>query len=197
MILLGKRKFVGWKRSFMGCLPRDQNVCDMFTYLQDNYDFKNILEFGFRFGHSSTWFLYAFPNAKVTSYDPKEYTVDDEKIWVLMELKYKGRFRYRPYFSDMSRKTQYPNQHDVVFIDAGHTFGAVLEDIKSALILKIPVILIDNMELEEQQRAVNYWKNNLDFVREFEYYTKNRDGLTYRRTVNLYHVHSYDIQESI
>ena len=68
---------------------------------------------------------------------------------------------------------------------------------QSALILKIPVILIDNMELEEQQRAVNYWKNNLDFVREFEYYTRNTDGLTYRRTVNLYHVHSYDIQESI
>ena len=197
MRLLGRNHFVGEGRGFKGSLPRDQYIADMFTYLQDNYDFKTILEFGFNVGHSSTWFLEVFPNAEVTSYDPKELTYNHERIWKMQKEKYGSRFHFNASFSDQSRKDEVPGRYDAIFIDGGHTFGAVLEDIKSALMLEIPVVLIDNMELEEQQRAVNYWKNNLDFVREFEYYTKNNDGLTHRRTVNLYHVRSYDIQESI
>jgi len=197
MRLLSRNKFVGESRGFKGSLPRTQYIADMFTYLQDNYDFKNILEFGFNYGHSATWFLEAFPNASLKSYDPWESTFESKRIWLKAKEKYRDRFRFLADFSDESRKKEKINFYDAIFIDAGHTFGAVLEDIKSALILEIPVVLIDNMELEDQQRAVNYWKNNLDFVREFEYYTRNNDKLTHRRTVNLYHVRSYDIQEPI
>jgi len=197
MRLLSRKKFVGEGRGFKASLPRDQSIADMFTYLQNNYDFKNILEFGFNKGHSATWFLEAFPNANLKSYDPKEITFELKRIWLKAKEKYGNRFSFDASFSDESRTKEKINFYDIIFIDGGHTFGTVLEDIKSALILQIPVVLIDNMELEDQQRAINYWKNNLDFVREFEYYTKNNDGLIHRRTVNLYHVRSYDIREPI
>ena len=63
--------------------------------------------------------------------------------------------------------------------------------------LKIPIILIDNMELEAQQRAVNAWKDNLQFTKQFKYYTINNDKVKYERYVNLYNVLSYNIQKQI
>ena len=171
----------------------------MFTYLQENHDFKNILEFGFNVGHSSTWFLYAFPNAKVVSFDPKERTISNVRIWQMQESKFENRFRFRPNFStEAIQKYQHQEEpFDIVFVDAGHTFGAVYDDIETALHLKIPLILIDNMELEPQKRAVAAWKENLQFTKQFKYYTINNDGNTYERYVNLYNVLSYDIQKPV
>jgi len=200
MNIIPAKNFVGAPRGFDGSLPRSQEIVDMFTYLKENYDFKNILEFGYNVGHSATWFLYTFPNAKVVSYDPKERTINNIKIWQTQESKFKGRFRFRPAFSSESRSANWhhpENSFDIVFVDGGHTFGAVYDDIETALHLKIPLILIDNMELEAQQRAVAAWKENLQFTKQFKYYTINTDNLKHERYVNLYNVLSYDIQKSI
>ena len=195
MNIIPKNNFVGKDLGFTGCLPRDNNTADMFTYLQENYDFQHILEFGYQQGHSSTWWLYAFPYANVTSYDPKEKTYNKEKIHVLMKEKFGRRFQFYPRFSAEARIKEFPNFYDVVFIDAGHTFGAVYDDIETALMLEIPILLIDNMELEPQQRAVEAWSKNLLFTKQFKYYTINNDNKTYERYVNLYNVLSYDIQK--
>ena len=167
----------------------------MFTYLQENYEPKRILEFGFNVGHSATWFLRAFPDAFFTSYDPKEKTDNEDKIWQLFFRHYNPRFRFCAGFSDEARKLEKLGAYDMIFIDGGHTFGAVYDDIETALMLKIPVILIDNMCLPAQQKAVKYWESNLQFVKQFPYYTNHRDGNTYERYVNLYHVLNYDIRE--
>lgn len=199
MNIIPPKNFVGWKRGFVGGLPRSQEVADMFTYLQDNYNPEVILEFGYQFGRSATWFLYAFPLATVISFDPIMKTIDNEFIWKLMEEKFRNRFSFRNSFSYEALRQMSKRNIDVdmIFIDGGHTFGAVFDDIETALKLKIPTILIDNMELEQQQRAVKCFLNNLDFVKEFVYYTKNNDGLIHKRMVNLYHVLSYDIQTPV
>lgn len=167
----------------------------MFTYLQENYEPKRILEFGFNVGHSATWFLRAFPDVIFKSYDPKEITIDEVKVWPQFSKHYHPRFRFKARFSDQARRYEKPGVYDMIFIDGGHTFGAVYDDIETALMLKIPVILIDNMCLPAQQKAVKYWESNLQFVKQFPYYTKHTDGNTYERYVNLYHVLNYDIQE--
>ena len=199
MNIIPVKNFVGAPRGFQGSLPRSQEIADMFTYLQENYHFKNILEFGFNVGHSSTWFLYAFPNAKVVSFDPKERTISNVRIWQMQKSKFENRFRFWPTFStEAIQKYQHQEEpFDIVFVDAGHTFGAVYDDIETALHLKIPLILIDNMELEPQKRAVAAWKENLQFTKQFKYYTINNDGKTYERYVNLYNVLSYDIQKPV
>ena len=193
MNIIPRQNFVGEARGFRGSLPLSQEIADMFGYLQDNYDFKNILEFGFNFGHSATWFLYAFSNAIVKSYDPKEKTLNEEKLWLLLRNKFKNRFVFDADFSETARAKEKVGYYDAVFIDGGHTFGAVYDDIETALMLKIPIILIDNMELEPQQRAVNAWKQNLQFTKQFKYYTINNDKIKHERYVNLYNVLSYDI----
>ena len=199
MNIIPVKNFVGAPRGFQGSLPRSQEIADMFTYLQENYHFKNILEFGFNVGHSSTWFLYAFPNAKVVSFDPKERTISNVKIWQMQESKFGHRFRFWPNFStEAIQKYQHQEEpFDIVFVDAGHTFGAVYDDIETALHLKIPLILIDNMELEPQKRAVAAWKENLQLTKQFKYYTINNDKVKHERYVNLYNVLSYDIQKPV
>ena len=199
MNIIPVKNFVGALRGFQGSLPRSQEIADMFTYLQENYHFKNILEFGFNLGHSSTWFLYAFPNAKVVSFDPKERTISKVRIWQMQESKFGNRFRFWPSFStEAIQKYQHQEEpFDIVFVDAGHTFGAVYDDIETALHLKIPLILIDNMELESQKRAVAAWKENLQFTKQFKYYTINKDKVEHERYVNLYNVLSYDIQKPV
>ena len=199
MNIIPVKNFVGALRGFQGSLPRSQEIADMFTYLQENYHFKNILEFGFNLGHSSTWFLYAFPNAKVVSFDPKERTISKVRIWQMQESKFGNRFRFWPSFStEAIQKYQHQEEpFDIVFVDAGHTFGAVYDDIETALHLKIPLILIDNMELEPQKRAVAAWKENLQFTKQFKYYTINKDKVEHERYVNLYNVLSYDIQKPV
>lgn len=195
MNVIPKNNFVGKGRGFEGCLPLDNHTADMFTYLQENYDFQNILEFGYQNGHSSTWWLYAFPYANVTAYDPKENTYNKEKIHDLMKEKFGRRFKFYSCFSAEARKYASTGFYDVVFIDGGHTFGAVYDDIETALMLEIPILLIDNMELEPQQKAVEAWSENLLFTKQFKYYTINSDKKTYERYVNLYNVLSYDIQK--
>ena len=195
MIIPHKQAFLGYKRTFGGSLPRSQDIADMFTYLEENYNPSNILEFGFYLGHSATWILRTFNSAKLISFDPKETTVDLKKIWMMVEEKYKTRFKFYAGFSAEARKKCADIKFDMVFIDAGHTFGAVYDDIETALILKIPVILIDNMELEPQQKAVSKFESNLQLIKSFPYYTINSDNLEHERCVNLYHVLNYDIQE--
>ena len=167
----------------------------MFTYLQENYEPRRILEFGFNVGHSATWFLRAFPDVHFKSYDPKENTIDGEKIWRQFAKHYKSRFKFHAGFSAEARRREDPGIYDMIFIDGGHTFGAVYDDIETALMLKIPILLIDNMELEPQQKAVNAWSQNLQFTKQFKYVTINTDRNIYERYVNLYNVLSYDIQK--
>ena len=196
MNVLPEAVFIAREKGFGGCLPRSQEITDMFTYLQENYEPKRILEFGFNTGHSATWFLRTFDRScTVKSYDPKERTLNNKKIWVLFKEKYKTRFLYKPNFSAEARRYEEPDDYDMIFIDAGHTYGAVYDDIETALMLKIPVILIDNMELEPQQKAVNKYESNLQLIKSFSYYTINMDKQKYERFVNLYHVLNYDIQE--
>jgi predicted O-methyltransferase YrrM len=187
--------FIGRLRGFGGCLPCSEEIADMFTYLQENYEPKHILEFGFRSGHSATWFLRAFSDVIFKSYDPKELTLGDQKIHKLFYQHYYPRFDFRPLFSAEARRRETPGIYDMIFIDGGHTFGAVYDDIETALLLKIPVILIDNMELEAQQKAVSKFESNLELIKTFTYYTINNDNLEHERYVNLYHVLNYDIQE--
>jgi len=195
MIIPHRKAFLGMKRSFGGSLPRSQDIADMFTYLEENYNPSNILEFGFNAGHSATWFLRTFNSAKIISFDPKEATIDNKKIHMLFEKKYKPRFKFYASFSAAARTKCEDIKIDMVFIDGGHTFGAVYDDIETALMLKIPVILIDNMELEPQQKAVSKFESNLQLIKSFPYYTINNDYLKHERFVNLYHVLNYDIQE--
>ena len=115
----------------------------------------------------------------------------------IYSFKFKNRFKFDARFSAEARTKEQTELYDVVFIDGGHTFGAVYDDIETALMLKIPIILIDNMELEAQQRAVNAWKDNLQFTKQFKYYTINNDKVKYERYVNLYNVLSYNIQKQI
>ena len=196
MKLLPHSAFFGASRGFGGCLPRSEEIADMFTYLQENYEPRRILEFGFNVGHSATWFLRAFPDVHFKSYDPKEITIDEKKVWTLFEQHYKPRFRFDAAFSSQARRKEKPGLYDMVFIDGGHTFGAVYDDIETALMLEIPILLIDNMELEPQQKAVEKFKTNLDLIKSFKYYTINSDNIRHERYVNLYHVLNYDIQES-
>lgn len=197
MNVLPRKVFIGHERGFGGSLPRAQPIADMFTYLQENYKPKKILEFGFCKGHSATWFLRAYPkHCFVKSYDPKEFTLNEKRIWELFEDHYgRNRFYFEPYHSSEARRIELPNIYDMIFIDAGHTYGAIYDDVETALMLKIPVILIDNMELEPQQKAISKYESNLQLIKSFPYYTINSDKQKYKRYVNLYHVLNYNIRE--
>ena len=209
MRMLLDQDFVGiWKRKtgetplgiyrFRGGLPYSEYVQTLFTYLEENYKFKKILEIGFLYGHSATWFLETFPKAHITSFDILKTgcTIDGITYvnYKLVTAKYgDNRFKFHRDSSIEIPKYYEPGVFDVAFVDGDHTCGGVVNDIETCFKLKIPLLIIDNMELPDQQRAVGFYKDNLKLIKSFVYYTINRDGLTHKRFVNLYDVLSYDI----
>jgi methyltransferase family protein len=98
---------------------------------------RRILEIGFCLGHSAT-ILLELGSEWVHSVDNSERDQTREAAELVM-AKYNHRFcfDYRRFYS--------PNgKFDMIFIDGGHEFDDVDEDIKLGLKLKIPFFLFDD-----------------------------------------------------
>lgn len=194
---LEETEFVGAARGFAGGLPRSEETREMFTYLQENYDPEWILEIGFKFGGSATWFLETFPFASLVSVDPMAYEIAGKPCWRLLLAKYPKRFHFvnrTSWHAIQSQKGKLKDsigQFDFAFIDGDHSTGGVVNDIESIMKLQIPTILIDNMEVPDQQRAVSFFEKNLKFIKQFDYIPQKTDVYP-TRCCRLYDVISYD-----
>ena len=185
-------------RNFTGGLPLSDEIVSMFTYLEQNYDPKKILEIGFEYGGSATWFMETFPNATLVSIAPEIKKLDENNSCSeLLKRKYPERFSFikkQSWWAIQHQRARLKDEigvFDLAFIDGDHSTGGVVNDIESVLKLRIPTILIDNMEVPDQQRAVSYYEKNLQFVKQFDY-TPKKTTTYQKRYCRLYHVISYD-----
>lgn len=126
---------------------------------------KNIFEIGFNLGFSSSMWLEICPKSKVFSCDIsyKKETIDSIAF---LSKKQPKRFSYLNRNAPEFNKTLKKRKFDLAFIDAGHLFDDVCNDIKYCLSLKIPFISFDDIlpQYGEVQLAIDSFSNELEFI---------------------------------
>ena len=128
-----------------GHLPATEEVFDIFQNIQLSLEPKNVLEIGFHLGHSTTYQLELFKNAKITSISPK----------------YGDRFNWIPKKTrDALEESRNCGPFDFAFIDGCHSFENTKIDLALCETLNIKNVVIDNLEKQDVYLAVkrSEWK---------------------------------------
>lgn len=158
----------GW-----GYLPyTDSTLLEWITEIGRVYHIKTMLEIGTFAGYSAAMFLEKFEYLdKLVTIDPNNFSVGAGKA---LEDKYGDRVEYRQMKSGDLAKGQ---NYDLVFIDGNHTKDAPHNDILLAKSMNPKIIMMDNIELPDVQRAVK--RNGLFDLKhdpEYLYYTSEHRG---------------------
>ena len=140
-----------------GHLPENELVFDFFEDIKNYIDVKNILEFGYNLGFSSSYQLVVHPEANLVSYDPFIWHTNQSiynpanhsniqiPSWKLGKLAFGDRLKIHKKSSIDATKDYKPGFFDYCFIDGDHSYQGVIADIQSAIDLDIPYIVIDNV----------------------------------------------------
>lgn len=145
--------------------------------MQRMYNPKNVLEIGFHLGHSTTWMLEEFLNAKVTSISPGfEHTLDGAKL--LADTREQQSYAMKDVFGD--RFTWIPKgtidsydelenygPFDFALIDGQHTYEHTALDLNCCSHFGVKQLLIDNVDQHQVLSAVNHSRWNM--IRMFPY----------------------------
>lgn len=185
-----------------GHLPtRSPNIVQFFRQeFGDLPDSSNILETGTNLGFSASMIAELYPQCTVHTFDIRD--------WYLRDAMYENK---KMYTTDLTAQQLLKMEHDNVrcytmssaqmsfifpvgffsaaFIDGDHTFEGACADIRNALLLDIPRVIIDNLEDPEVSYA----------VQEFSCCLNRRACLEYTSThpqsgeVRLSTIASYDV----
>jgi len=178
-----------------GHLPENELVFTFFEDIKKYIDVKNILEFGYNLGFSSSYQLVVHPEANLVSYDRSVWhsnaAIYDEahqskvKIacWKLGKLAFGDRLTFHAKSSTEVTKDYKPGVFDYCFIDGNHSYEGAVGDIQSAIDLDIPYVVIDNIKNPEYSVSMAYKSfSNLKELNRIEYTAKyprsDADGMT-------------------
>ena len=168
----------GW-----GYLPPCPEVYAAFEYCQKEYDPKNVLEIGFHLGHSTTYQLEIYKNAKIVTVSPekefgrKPYPEDiihyTNRSFAAERMKriYKERFTWMKgsTLSQSVKENLSKSSFDFALVDGSHTYSDAVNDLDLMSKLNLKLCLCDNLE----KLGVYYAMKDLNWkvVKEFEYET--------------------------
>lgn len=170
----------GW-----GFMPPTEKVFAAFKYCQEMYNPTHVFEIGFHLGHSTTYQLEIYKNAKILSISPEndsdhlreEIRKKDDVIpaicrkWAAQRLnkKYGKRWIWVPgYNRDKNVWTRVSREtFDFALVDGHHTYDDALFDLKYCKELGIKNLLIDNLELTTVKTAVE--KSEYQLIKSFPY----------------------------
>ena len=166
----------GW-----GHLPPTNHIFDFFELIQDRFEPTNILEIGFHLGHSTTYLLEIFEQAKVTTVSPGYETVTKD-VLERQKKKIKGEVpedlekhtadtrammakvmkeKYGDRFNWVSQKTilaysdlEKSAPFDLALIDGAHTYHNTVIDLKCCLDFGVKQLMIDNIDQPDVLLAV-------------------------------------------
>jgi len=145
--------------------------------MQRMYNPKNVLEIGFHLGHSTTWMLDEFTDAKVTTISPAfEGTL--EGACLIADTRQRQALVMKDLFGD--RFTWIPKQtcdafdaletygpFDFALIDGQHTYEHTALDLNCCRHFGVKQLLIDNIDQWQVLNAVNHSRWNM--IRMFPY----------------------------
>lgn len=165
----------GW-----GYMPPTQQVFDAFEFVQSVYAPKSVLEIGFHIGHSTTYQLEIYKDAKIVGVSPDNEVIGRpgdsidpqirrDMVGILNE-KYINRFTWIKGRTKENHVAEALDQYffDFALVDGNHSESAATVDMVMVYDLNIPNLLVDNWD----QRAVKNAVNNhgmYELVKEFDY----------------------------
>jgi hypothetical protein len=164
----------GW-----GYMPPQEDVYAPFKFVQERFNPQHVLEIGFHIGHSTTYQLEIYENAKILGISPdKEFgksRVDAIPTQMRRDAAetlgrvYPGRFTWLPGKTKEEHVQAELHKHffDFALLDGNHSFNAALLDAQTCENLDIPAMLVDNWDQGEVRRAVR--RTRYKFVKDFTY----------------------------
>ena len=160
----------GW-----GYLPyNNPQLHEWVANIGKKYKIKTVFEIGTFAGYSTTLFLeHLYHLDKIKTIDPNNFSVG---AGAALKKKYGHRVEYQKITSTYYVKST-GEHYDMVFIDGSHNGNVPYLDIQLALSFNPKVIMMDNIELPDVQRAVK--KSGLfDLIHDpdYFYYTNEHRG---------------------
>lgn len=150
---------IGW-----GYLPAQEDVWAAFRYAQENYNPKSVLEIGYHIGHSTTYQLEIYENAKIVGISPdnektgrKGDRTDPElrqNMERVLREKYFNRFQWIPGRTKDVRDELEKFFFDFALLDGSHSYEDAHYDAKTCESLEIPNMLVDNWDQPAVRKAV-------------------------------------------
>ena len=164
----------GW-----GYMPNTQQVFDAFEFVQEHYKPKSVLEIGFHIGHSTTYQLDIYKDARIVGVSPDNEVIGkpgdriDPQIRrdmaVTLRDKYINRFTWVPgRTKDVKEILINSYVFDFALVDGNHAEAAALYDMEVIYELAIPNLLIDNWDQAPVKSAV-LKQGKYELVKEFDY----------------------------
>jgi predicted O-methyltransferase YrrM len=160
----------GW-----GYLPYDNpQLQEWVSAIGREHKIKTMFEIGTFAGYSTTMFLeHLYYLNKIITIDPNRFSIG---AGIALEERYGHRVEYKKIKSTDYGGT-WDERYDMVFIDGNHSGDVPYLDIQLALSFNPKVIMMDNIELPDVQRAVK--KSGLfDLIYnpDYFYYTNEHRG---------------------
>lgn len=154
----------GW-----GYMPPTEEVFSAFRFCQQKFRPRRVLEIGFHMGHSTTYQLEIYKNAKLVSISPYHDTTgkvedrvsqfDRHEIALDLEQLYPNRWTWIPgkteYLADELKRYKF----DFALVDGLHSYEHAYFDINTCIDLGIKNMLLDNFETGGVRKA---FKHTLD-----------------------------------
>jgi len=158
--------------NYRGFLPATQEVRSIFETVKEHCSNpENILEFGSRFGFSSSYMLDVFPNSTVHAFDiekPKSRYMSTVPIDAVIN-RFQERFVFHHKSSIHVKEHYGKDSFQLAFVDGDHTYEGALADIKNCIDLNIPYIMIDNhLKMKDIIDRIQA-EVKLEFVKEMVY----------------------------
>ena len=180
------RNFATYRGQMWGHIPLTDECFDFFENVNKYIQPKHILEFGTNMTFSASIQLETFQEAKLTTFDVKMWPwngnntlsnleenglvrAESHRCVNLAKLVYGERFNF---IQDSSRRVRNyikPDEIDYVFIDGDHTYKGTVIDIQNSMRLKIPYMIIDNLEMTQIQEACAHFGDALELLDEKSY----------------------------
>jgi len=136
-----------------GHMSPNQDVIDIWKSLREETQYNHIFEIGLNAGHSAAINLELFPDVKVTSLDigRHEYTHVATKT---LKERFGDRFDYhicdsRAFHQRMRDGVYDKIKADVAFVDGGHDFKAVIDDIAMSKWLGVKDVFVDDTNTDK------------------------------------------------
>ena len=163
---------IGW-----GYMPAQEDVYSAFRFVQKRFKPKSVLEIGFHIGHSTTYQLEIYEQAKIVAVSPDNEKIgktDDQidpqqrrDVAERIASLYPGRFEWlRGRTKDVVNDLD-SYWFDFALIDGNHSYRHAKYDADVCRDLVIPHALVDNWDQTAVRQAIN--DSGYKFVKRFFY----------------------------